>query len=163
MISLEDYLWYADVALDGMVEIIGTLGDERASQSPDLPGANSPYAILTHCLGVMEYWGGQVIAGRHIERDRPAEFVATGRVSDLVARVRAAREQLATDLENLDPPAAPRGAVQRDDLGIPVGRTQGGALFHIYEELSQHFGQMEITRDILLHTTGATRRPASPV
>jgi hypothetical protein len=40
--------------------------------------------------------------------------------------------------------------VQRDDGAIPVGRTQGGALFHIYEELSQHLGQMELTRDILL-------------
>jgi hypothetical protein len=153
VISVEDYLWYADTALDGMVDIVEALGDARANQTPDLPGANSPYAILTHCLGVMEYWGGHVIAGRHIERDREAEFVATGTVSDLVARSRAARDQLARDLETLDPAAAPRGAVERDDLAIPVGRTQGGALFHIYEELSQHLGQMEITRDVLMRAS----------
>ena len=26
---------------------------------------------------------------------------------------------------------------------------QGAALLHVYEELSQHYGQMEITRDVL--------------
>jgi hypothetical protein len=150
VISLDDYLWYADTALDGMVGIVALLGDERANQTPDLPGANSPYAILTHCLGVMEYWGGHVIAGRQIERDRRAEFVATGQVRALVSRVGRAREQLRRDLESFDPSAPPRGMVQRDDGAIPVGRTQGGALFHIYEELSQHLGQMELTRDILL-------------
>jgi hypothetical protein len=30
-----------------------------------------------------------------------------------------------------------------------MARTQGGALLHIYEELAQHRGQMEITRDLL--------------
>jgi hypothetical protein len=153
VISVEDYLWYADIALDGMVGIVEALGDERANQAPDLPGANSSFAILTHCLGVMEYWGGQVIAGRRIERDREAEFVATGKVRDLVARTRAAREQLVRDLDTFDPAAPPRGAVQRDDLAIPIGRTQGGALFHIYEELSQHLGQMEITRDVVMRAT----------
>jgi hypothetical protein len=153
VISVEDYLWYADTALEGMVGIVKALGDQRANQTPELPGANSPYAILTHCLGVMEFWGGQVIAGRQIERDRDAEFVATGSVSDLIVRSRTARDQLVRDLENFDPAAPPRGLVDREDLAIPVGRTQGGALFHIYEELSQHLGQMEITRDIVMRAT----------
>jgi hypothetical protein len=29
---------------------------------------------------------------------------------------------------------------------LPLGRTQGGALIHIYSELAQHRGQMEICR-----------------
>jgi hypothetical protein len=150
MVSVEDFLWYVDDALDGMVAIVTTLGDERASEAPHLRGANSPYAVLTHCLGVMEYWGGQVIAGRRIERDRPAEFVATGRVTDLVDRVRKSREQFSRDLADFEPGAAPRGLVEPDDADLPLGRTQGGALMHIFQELAQHYGQMEITRDILL-------------
>lgn len=55
MISIEDYLAFVDDALDGMVSIVSELGDERANRRPDIPGANSPYIILTHCLGVMEY------------------------------------------------------------------------------------------------------------
>jgi hypothetical protein len=150
VISAEDYLWYVDLALDQMIDIVSGLGDDRANAKPDLPGANSPYAILTHCLGVMAYWGGDVVAGRDVERDRAAEFRASGRVEDLVARARSARATLAADVATLDAQAPPRGQVRGDDVHTPLGRTQGGVLIHIYEELAQHLGQMQITRDILL-------------
>jgi hypothetical protein len=149
VISVDDFLWFADDALDGIVEIMSDLGDELANRRPELPGANSPYAILTHCLGVIEYWAGEVIAGRDVHRDRPAEFVATGPVAELIAHARIVRLQLSQDLADFDPAAPPRGEVRADDANLPLGRTQGGALFHIYEELAQHRGQLEITRDIL--------------
>src|SRR5262245_15830553 len=128
MISTADYLFYVDLALDGMVEIVTDLGDDLANERPDLPGANSPFALLTHCLGVMEYWAGHVVAGRRVERDRDAEFRATGAVADLVTRTRAARQRLETDLEQLDPYAAPRGHARPEDAVLPYARTQGGAL-----------------------------------
>ena len=56
VVASEDVLWFADSALDGMVAIVRQLGDDRANRRPQLPGANSPYAILTHCLGVMEHY-----------------------------------------------------------------------------------------------------------
>src|SRR5262245_51250555 len=151
MISADDFLWFVDEALDGMVAIVESLGDDGANRRPDLPGANSAYAILFHCLGVMEYWGGEVVAGRTIERDRDAEFRATGPVSDLVARARRARAQLVEDMAGLDPSAAPRCPLPPDDpdAALPIARTQGGALIHIYEELAQHRGQMELTRDVI--------------
>jgi len=34
-----------------MLDIVTRLGDDLANRHLDLPGANSPYAILTHCLG----------------------------------------------------------------------------------------------------------------
>ncbi|MCU1374544.1 MAG: hypothetical protein JWO68_1830 [Actinomycetia bacterium] len=149
-LSLEDYLWFVDEALDGMTSIVPELGDAPVNARPDLPEANSAYVILTHCLGVMEFWGGQVIAGRTIERDRDAEFTAHGRAGELVARARAARTQLAADLAAIDPAAAPRGEVlDPEDATLPLGRTQGGAAIHIYEELAQHHGQMQLGRDAL--------------
>lgn len=151
MISVDDYMWFVDEALDGMIAIVTKLGDDRANRRPDIPGANSPYVILHHCLGVMEYWGGHVVAGRPTARDRTAEFAASGPVDELVARTRAARDQLAADLASLDPAAPPRTVPDDpDDAALPLGRTQGGAVFHIYEELAQHRGQMEGYRDILL-------------
>jgi len=156
VISTDDCLWFIDQALDGMVAIVSDLGDEHASKRPDLPGSNSSYAILVHCLGVSEYWGGCVIAGRDVDRDRDAEFVAAGRVSDLVERTSRAKHQLRADLAHLEPYAPPRrspdsrfmpGGVPNSEL--PMGRTQGGALLHILEELSQHHGQMELTRDLI--------------
>jgi tRNA-Thr(GGU) m(6)t(6)A37 methyltransferase TsaA len=154
VISVEDLLFYVDEALDGMVEIVTGLGDRLANIRPELPGANSPYVILTHCLGVMEYWGGDVIAGRTIERDRDAEFRASGPVGPLVERTRRARRQLEADLSHLDPFASPRGNVEPEDAALPLGRTQGGALIHLYEELAQHRGQMEGCRDVLLAGAG---------
>jgi Protein of unknown function (DUF664) len=149
MISIDDFLYYLDEALEGMVQIVGELGDDLANRRPDLSGANSPFAILTHCLGVMEYWGGEIIAGRRIVRDRPAEFRATGRVAELIEDTQRARQRLATDLAGLEPFGPPRGQPRRGTSTLPLGRTQGGALLHIYEELAQHRGQMEITRDLL--------------
>lgn len=148
MISVEDYLWFVDQALDGMIAIVTELGDEAANRRPDLPGANSPYVILTHCLGVMEYWGGGVVAGRPIQRDRDAEFRAAGEVAELVTRTRRARGQLQADMANLDPFAPPRTA--RPGSSTPRNASQGGALIHLYEELAQHRGQMEGCRDVLL-------------
>ncbi|MGH9056421.1 MAG: DUF664 domain-containing protein [Acidimicrobiales bacterium] len=149
MISIDDYLSFVDEALDTMVGIVSDLGDERANLRPDMAGANTPYVILTHCLGVMEYWAGHVVAGREITRDRDAEFRASGSVDDLLARARDARDRLGQDVAGCEPQAAPRGQVRPDDALLPLGRTQGGALMHIYEELSQHLGQMEVTRDVI--------------
>jgi hypothetical protein len=150
VISVEDYLSFVDDALDGMVAIVTELGDDRANRRPAMPDANSPYAILNHCLGVMEFWGGHVVAGRSVERDRDAEFRARGPVDELVERTRGARRQLEEDLIALEPVAPPRGIPNPSYVDLAMGRTQGGALIHIYEELAQHRGQMEITRDVLL-------------
>jgi hypothetical protein len=148
VLSQDQYLFFVDKALDGMIGIVSDLGDDRANRRPDLPGANSPYAILTHCLGVMTYWGGQVIAGGTIERDRDAEFVATGPVDELVGRARRVRDQLAADLAGMDADAPPRDGIGVEYLPSPC--TQGVVAQHIYEELAQHLGQMEITRDLVL-------------
>jgi hypothetical protein len=38
---------------------------------------------------------------------------------------------------------------------MPLGRTQGGVAVHIYEELAQHRGQMELTSDVLRAAAGS--------
>jgi len=150
MISVEDYLFFVDDALDGMIAIVEDLGDERANLKPDVEGANTAYVILTHSLGVMEYWAGHAVAGRTIDRHRAAEFTATGSVADLVGRTRRARARLVEDLAHVEPFAAPRQRTSTDGAHLPHARTQGGALIHLYEELAQHRGQMEGCRDVVL-------------
>ena len=142
----DDVLWFANDALDQMVVVLRRLGDERVNERPDLPGANAPFAIVTHCLGVLEWWGGAVVAGRRVTRDRDAEFVATGRVDELVERVDAARRQLAADVTGAVLEAPPEVVTDPDR---PDSRTKGGVLLHVLEELYQHLGQLELTRDVL--------------
>jgi hypothetical protein len=131
-----------------MADIMAGLGDELANRRPALPGANSPYVILRHCLGVMEFWGGEVVAGRAVQRDRAAEFRATGPVAGLIEAAQAAKRTFRLDAASADPGAPPRGnpGGNRDDLET---LTQGGALLHVLEELTQHLGQLELTRDVL--------------
>lgn len=146
----DDVLFFLDRALDGMLRIVEELGDERVNLRPDLPGANSPFAILTHCVGLTNYWLGAVLAGRQVQRDRDAEFRARGTVAEIRQAVRALQQQLRQDITHVQGdqpfafPLAPRHQSWRD-------RSQGAGLFQSYTELAQHYGQMELTRDILLH------------
>src|SRR5690349_21041984 len=116
-----------------MAGIVTELGDDLANRKPVLAGSNSPYAILRHCLGVMEFWGGQVVAGREVTRDRDAEFRASGPVAALVAAADSGLDQFRADAAAADPDAPPRGS--HPDMGSDELETltQGGALLHVLE------------------------------
>ena len=156
-ISHDDVLLFIDRALDGMLRIVEELGDERANRRPDLPGANSPYAILTHCIGVANYWIGALLAQRHLPRDRGAEFRAQGTVDDIRRVVRTLQRQLREDITHVrgEQPLVSAPVSAYTPMGYDAGWTQGAALLHAYEELVQHHGQMEITRDMLLQESKA--------
>ncbi len=140
---------YVDRAVEAMADIVGDLGDDLANTRPGLPGANSPYVILRHCLGVMEFWAGAVVAGRAVDRDRDAEFRSSGPVAGLIAAAQEAQRRFRADIVTADPKARPRAtdpSMGQDELEFV---SQGHALLHVLEEVCQHLGQMEITRDLL--------------
>ena len=148
---------YVDRAVDQMAVIVTGLGDDLANRKPVLPGSNSPYAILRHCLGVMEFWGGQVVAGREITRDRDAEFRAHGPVAGLIAATAEAKSQFRADAATAEFAAPPRGGMDDDMSPDELEFTsQGHALLHVLEEVTQHLGQMELTRDVLRAATAGT-------
>jgi hypothetical protein len=156
-VPFDAYLWFADLALQSMADIVEELGEELANRVPALAGANSPFAganspfaILTHCLGVTEYWAGATVAGRQIRRDRASEFTASGDVGGLLERTGAARRRLRDDLVGVDSVAVPENVVRDPDDPVPYTETKGAVLLHILKELFQHLGHMEITRDMLL-------------
>ena len=148
-IDSQDFLLFIDRALDGMVAILEELGDELANKEPDLPGANSPYAILFHCLGVTNYWVGTLLGGRDVPRDRPAEFKATGSVKDLLERIQGLKVQIRDDLNGFKGISTLASIPDRSPIPEHHQWTQGMVLVHTYEELAQHHGQMELTRDVL--------------
>lgn len=139
-----------------MATILTDLGDDLANVRPDLPGANSCYAIAHHCIGVVDYWAGSFIAGQRIPRDRSTEFTATGTVDDIVERLAALQERLPAWAEI----AVTEGVRDRDLAdGVRGGTTRvevlatatgEWALLHILHDIAQHVGHMEITRDLLL-------------
>src|SRR5262249_49109875 len=147
-ISVDGLVGYVERAVDAMAGIVAGLGDEAANARPGLPGANSPYVILRHCLGVMEFWGGQVVAGRQVERDRDAEFRAHGPVAGLIAAAAEAKRRVPAHAAAADP-APPRDTPADMDPAELELVSQGHALLHVLEEVTQHLGQMELTRDLL--------------
>src|SRR3972149_2585702 len=56
---------------------------------PPIDGANSAYVIAAHTLGNARAWVLGIACGKAVERDRPAEFRASGRdAADLLAHRR---------------------------------------------------------------------------
>ena len=148
-LSDEDYLSFIDTALDGMLSTCQELGEEAANSRLDVSGSNSPYAIVVHCVGVMDFWAGHKVAGRPNHRDRDAEFRASGTLPELEELVRVGRARLSEAVAGADWSAPCVGQDRPETHARPAGRTQGGALIHVLEELVQHRGQLEVTADVL--------------
>src|SRR5579875_1374964 len=101
-VPLSVVLVHVDRALTGMTVTLRELGDELANADPGVPGANTAYQIVRHCCGVLEFWGGQVLANRPITRDRPAEFTSSGSVDELILLVQRQRDAFTEDLTGFD-------------------------------------------------------------
>lgn len=139
----------ADESLERMRDILSQMSFQQANTVPALPGANSPYAIVTHCVGMADYWGGSLIAGLRIPRDRDAEFEAHGDPRHLCDVVERLRRRLPEWVRI----ALTEGLRDRTAVGTTRSNAQTASptwvLLHIVRELSQHLGQLEITRDLL--------------
>jgi hypothetical protein len=144
-----DLSWFlVDRHLDRMAATAAGLGDELVNYTPDLPGANSPYQIVVHCCGMIEWWTRSAILGRPVARDRDAEFAASGTVSEMLRRVETIRAQLLRGLATIDLDAPLEGDPSDHYVGTPVGASARGVLLHVLEELAQHHGHLELTRDL---------------
>lgn len=153
VLTTDAYLTFCDEALDAYAAIVRELGDPLVNaRVPSVEGSNSAFVLVSHVVGVMGRWGRTVNRGVVVPRDRDAEFAAVGSVEEALALLESGRLRLHEDVRAAvvgDPPANP--PPDRDDAYA----TQGEVLVHVYEELVQHLGQLEVTRDVLL----ATPRP----
>jgi hypothetical protein len=148
---LDDVIWFlVERHLLPMLAIVERLGDERANERPLVPGGNSPYQIVWHCCGMVEWWTREVMLGTNVGRDRDGEFDATGSLAVLRDRVGAVVAQLREDLKRISWDEAPAGVPSAHYLETPVAQSGFGVLMHVFEELAQHHGQLELTRDLLL-------------
>jgi len=139
-----DHLFLIRRHLEPMLEIAASLGDDLVNEVPGLPGANSAYQIVFHCCGMFEWWTREAILGIDVGRDRAAEFEAAGTVELLRRRVRQVVAQFDEDEPRID-----LDAPLRDGRDEPFAPTARNALLHVLEELAQHHGQLELTRDLL--------------
>ena len=140
--------------LDSLIDSIACMDEAQLNWRPPSPDSNSCYVIATHVLGNLEAWVLGIACGRPIERDRPAEFAATGstaapiaaRAQELVGEFERALGELPTGAldEQRQPPKTLWG------VGTPEPRTTREALMETIEHAAVHIGQIQITRDLAL-------------
>lgn len=148
MITADDFEVFCARSFTGVLAVVDRLGDDLLNLRPAATGGNSPFGLVTHILGVCEWWVGHVVLGAESDRVRDLEFSATGTVAELHAAVDS---WLATLTERKPALAAATALQNRAETQVPlVGEwTVGAALIHAYEELAQHLGHLEITADLL--------------
>lgn len=146
----------SEMALDGLIlqkfdeltELLVGLDDELANRSLPWEGSNSIVQILVHCCGMMRRWSSSVNLGNDIPRDRDAEFSAVMSVTEATQLASDTREAYVSDIASTN--------MQSPPVRVPDGRehfwtvTCEGVLLHVLEELSQHLGQAQVTRDALI-------------
>ena len=152
MISSEEFLQFCDKALDAYAGILRDLGDDLVCVRPDLPGANTAFGLTAHVVGVMGFWARTTNLGVVVPRDRTAEFLATGTVDQALALLAFGRSRLHEDVADAADFRA-RPTKPPPDRPDDEYATQGAVLLHVYEELAQHVGQLEIIRDALRAAT----------
>jgi uncharacterized damage-inducible protein DinB len=141
---------YLLLAWRQILEVADRLGDELVNERPPGPETNSVAQLITHCCGVTEFWLGCVGLGRPTTRDRDSEFTATATVAELHTLVERTRDRASADVLDFEAGATTtRHRAIRETL--EGGDTSDTALvLHVFEELFQHLGQMELTADALL-------------
>lgn len=131
-----------------MVDAVDRLDDESVNQRPVLDGANTPAQLVTHALGAAHYWTAEVVCGHPTGRVRGDEFTAQASIAELTAAAELAKRRIAELAPEID--AASDVALQPTTTKpFPTEWTVGLALMHVYEELAQHLGHLEVTVDLL--------------
>lgn len=147
--STDEYLYFLARAFTGMLDALDELGEDAINTRPPLLGANSPFAIVHHCVEVADYWIGHVVAGRPTRRNRAGEFSATGSLDDLRHQVADVQRRLLADLAGADLAGTPKNPPASDYEGPEQPLTCAGVLLHVLEELAQHHGQVQLSCDLL--------------
>lgn len=147
MISVDDLLLFCDRTLDGMVSAIDGLSDAQVNWSPPLPEPNSAYQLVIHATAAAQFWTDHIVLGNPTNRDRDAEFVSEGSTQDARDAIDHLRRLLHDRRAELAAATQIAVPVERGSIA-PEQWTVGAALIHVYEELAQHLGHLEITVDL---------------
>ena len=131
------------------------LSEEQLNARPSLSGANSPYVIAAHVVGNARAWVLGIACGRPLRRDRPAEFASRGSHAEISAGIGRLMHEIGGALATLDPKELDRRLLPAPELwgeGEPMEVSVRGALIEVIEHASIHLGQLQVTRDLLVHS-----------
>ncbi len=128
------------------------LSQYELNRAPDLPGANTGYALATHTFGNMRAWVLGIICGVDLRRDRPAEFASRGTYQELGKAACELSGEIQATLQTLDPATPADRFVPARELwgeGDPVEIERRGCLAHVLEHAGIHLGHIQMTVELL--------------
>ncbi len=121
---------------------------------PDTGSANSAYAIGNHVVEVTRVYALGFGCGRPVQRDRSAEFAASGPdAGELIARLEALAAEIARGVANLTPSVLDRRFVPPRALwgtGEIHEISARDALVESIRHAGVHLGELRLTRDLAL-------------
>lgn len=146
-----------DLLANDVLRSLEDVPEELLNAEVAVPEANSLFAIATHLLASSRVWTLGAVGGQTLERDRDAEFAATGTIEDLrvdYATWLSAMHEVLDGLPDSELGRSTGYPPYRDDLldaepGVEA-MTVAHALAHCIDHMAIHLGHIQVTRDTLL-------------
>jgi hypothetical protein len=152
--EIQGYLTEFNILRTDIGNAIQGLNDEGANWHPLSKGTNSIYAIMTHVIGVDNFWVRHVIGRETLQRDRDAEFQASGNLGELLIRwektwieIRAILGKL-SHTQLLETRPLPFRPERRDPVTIQW------IILHLISHYATHLGHIQLTRQLWEQKTG---------
>lgn len=139
-------------AVDRIFACIEGIDGEALNWKPPAPEANSLYVLGTHIIGNVRQNILVVLGGAPDDRDRDAEFEASGASArEIFDRWAEVKEQITARLAELD------GAILDQEYDHPRrGKTSGRELLiNAIAHANEHIGHAELTRQLYDARNGA--------
>lgn len=147
-LSAETVCHYLSHAFDGMTTVLDRLDDETVNARPEGWGTNSVTGLIVHCCELTTSWFETPGLGRESFRNRDAEFETTATIAELRERIEHTVRRAHELADEFD--AGPTATDHEFRAFLPGGDHSDAALvIHVFEELFQHLGHMEVTADAL--------------
>lgn len=142
--------------LDQMLASVHGLTPAQLNWRPATDSANSAYAIVSHVLGSTRVYALGFGCGQPVERDREAEFAASGADADnLIAALRRLAGEIAAALDKLRPTALDERFTPPPELwgtGAPTEISRRDALVESIRHAGVHLGELRLTRDLAVRS-----------
>ena len=145
--EVQGYLTEFGILKEQIREAIHNLNDEVVNWHPPLKDTNSMYAILCHLVGSEEHWVRQAIGGESIDRDREADFCASGHVSEIVDRWERVGKISENILNNLSSSQLGESRTVTRPSGF-FSYTVRWCILHIISHYAIHLGHIQLTRQL---------------
>ena len=145
--EVQDYLTELSILKEEIRSAIQGLDDNTANWSPLPKDTNSIYAILCHLTGSESFWVAQVIGGETVNRDREAEFRASGHLSEVFDRWERIGRTNESILSNLGYSQLAESRTVNSIAGVET-YTVRHCILHVISHYAIHLGHIQITRQL---------------